>query len=93
MIWIDFLALMPYNNLQKELRWMVAIEGLYDNGKIELLSAAPMEKAEVMVIFPETAVREKKEKIDLSKYMGRGEKMFQTDAQSYVKELRDNDRI
>ena len=32
-------------------------------------------------------------KIDLSKYMGRGEKMFQSDAQEYIKEMRDNDRI
>jgi hypothetical protein len=31
--------------------------------------------------------------IDLSKYVGRGEKMFQTDAADYVKELRNCDRI
>lgn len=35
----------------------------------------------------------KKKKIDLRKYMGRGEKMFQSDAQEYIKEMRENDRI
>ena len=30
---------------------------------------------------------------ELSKYMGRGEKMFHTDAESYVRELRENDRM
>lgn len=33
---------------------MVAVEGVYQNGKIELLQDAPMEKAKVIVIFPET---------------------------------------
>lgn len=33
---------------------MVAVEGLYDNGKIELSESAPMEKAKVIVVFPET---------------------------------------
>ncbi len=31
--------------------------------------------------------------IDLSRYMGRGEKMFTTDAGEYIKELRSNDRL
>ena len=35
----------------------------------------------------------KKQKVDLRKYMGRGEKMFQSDAQEYIKELRDDERI
>ena len=32
---------------------MVAVEGLYDNGKIMLLESAPMEKARVILVFPE----------------------------------------
>ncbi|MCI9123530.1 MAG: hypothetical protein HFH35_05525 [Eubacterium sp.] len=32
---------------------MVAVEGLYDNGKIILSESAPMEKARVIVVFPE----------------------------------------
>lgn len=35
----------------------------------------------------------KEKKVDLRKYMGRGEKMFQSDAQEYIKEIRDNDRV
>ena len=34
-----------------------------------------------------------KNKIDLKKYMGRGKKMFDTDAGDYVKELGENDRV
>lgn len=32
-------------------------------------------------------------KLDLTKFMGRGEKLFQTDAQEYIRVMRDNDRI
>lgn len=32
---------------------MVVVEGLYDNGKIMLSESAPMEKAKVIVVFPE----------------------------------------
>lgn len=32
---------------------MIAVQGLYDNGKIQLTENAPMEKANVIVIFPE----------------------------------------
>ena len=44
-----------------------------------------------MTILDTQSVPEKK--IDLKKYMGRGEKMFHTDAQDYVREMRDSDRI
>lgn len=46
---------------------------------------------EVIVIVLEMQKQEKK-KIDLKKYMGRGEKMFHSDAQDYIKELRNDDR-
>lgn len=32
---------------------MIAVQGLYDNGKIQLTEDAPMKKAKVIVIFPE----------------------------------------
>lgn len=44
-----------------------------------------------MTILDTQSMPEKK--IDLKKYMGRGEKMFHADAQDYIKEMRDNDRI
>ena len=47
---------------------------------------------EVIVTVLDTK-RPQKKKIDLKKYMGRGAKLFKTDAQDYIRELRDNDRI
>ena len=41
---------------------MIAVQGFYDNGKIELKIPAPMNRAEVLVIFPEKNVES--EKID-----------------------------
>ncbi len=32
-------------------------------------------------------------KVDLKKYMGRGEKLFHSDAQEYIREMRDYDRL
>ena len=37
--------------------------------------------------------KKEKKKVDLKQYVGRGEKMFPTDAQEYIKELRTDDRI
>lgn len=38
---------------------MIAVEGLYENGRIELSEEAPMEKAKVIVIFPEDQTSKK----------------------------------
>lgn len=43
---------------------MVAVEGVYNNGKIELSQSAPMEKAKVIVIFPETK-KEDRERLSI----------------------------
>lgn len=40
---------------------MVAVEGLHDNGKIKLSQSAPMEKAKVIVIFPETKKKDREQ--------------------------------
>lgn len=34
-----------------------------------------------------------KKNVDLSQYMGRGKKLFLTDAGEYIKDLRNNDRV
>ena len=36
---------------------------------------------------------QQKKQVDLKKYMGRGEKLFQSDAQEAIRELRDYDRL
>lgn len=33
---------------------MIAVQGLYENGKIELAEKAPVNRANVIVIFPES---------------------------------------
>ena len=35
---------------------MVAVQGVYENGQIQLAEAAPMERANVIVIFPENHI-------------------------------------
>jgi len=40
---------------------MIAVQGVYDNGRIQLSEAAPMEKAKVIVVFPEAEMIEKKQ--------------------------------
>ncbi len=51
------------------------------------------EGKDVIITILDYPYRQQGKKIDLSKYMGRGEKMFQSDAQEYIREMRDNDRI
>ncbi len=51
------------------------------------------EGKDVIITILDYPYGQQEKKIDLSKYMGRGEKMFQSDAQEYIKEMRDNDRI
>ena len=48
---------------------------------------------EVIITVLNPAENTKNTKVDLKKYMGRGKKMFEGDAQDYVKELRCNDRL
>lgn len=40
---------------------MIAIQGIYDNGRIQLSEAAPMKKAKVIVIFPDNEDVEKEQ--------------------------------
>ena len=39
---------------------MIAVQGFYDNGKIELNVPAPMSRAKVLIIFPEQTTTPKK---------------------------------
>ncbi len=38
---------------------MIAVQGVYDNGRIQLEEAAPVKKASVIVIFPEGRTAER----------------------------------
>lgn len=73
---------------------MLAAVGGYYNGKEIVMDEQInlIEGQRVIITILEHAPS-KKEKIDLSRYMGRGRKMFPEGADDYVKGLRADDRI
>lgn len=71
---------------------LAAVNGYYNGDSIVLEENVSLTKGQkVIVTILDTT--QKKEKIDLERYIGRGKKMFHSDAQDYVRELRDNDRL
>ncbi|MEZ3470839.1 MAG: hypothetical protein K1W40_21385 [Schaedlerella sp.] len=72
---------------------MSAVKGYYDGKQIVINEDVKMSIGQEVIITILDMPRKKKKRIDLEKYMGRGKKMFTQDAQDYVKELRDNDRL
>ena len=72
---------------------LAAIKGHYDGKQIVMEEDIEMAAGqEVIITVLDMSVQTKK-KFDLKKYMGRGEKLYREDAQEYVREMRDNDRI
>ena len=72
---------------------LTAITGYFDGNYIVTDGNVALKKGQKVIItldIPDDAVPKK---VDLSGFMGLGEKMFQTDAAEYVKELRKDDRI
>ena len=72
---------------------LTAITGYFDGNYIVTDGNVALKKGQKVIItldIPDDAVPKK---VDLSGFMGPGEKMFQTDAAEYVKELRKDDRI
>ena len=72
---------------------MSAVKGYYDGKQIVINEDVKMSIGQEVIITILDMQKKKKKRIDLEKYMGRGKKMFTQDAQDYVKELRDNDRL
>ncbi len=48
---------------------------------------------DVIVTILDFQFEQQKKQVDLKKYMDRGEKLFQSDAQEAIRELRDYDRL
>ena len=48
---------------------------------------------DVIVTILDFQFEQQKKQVDLKKYMGRGEELFQSDAQEAIRELRDYDRL
>lgn len=71
---------------------LAAVNGYYDGDSIVLEEDIPLAKGQKVIVTILDAVQ-RKEGIDLDRYIGRGEKMFQSDAQDYVRGLRENDRL
>ena len=72
---------------------LTAVSGYYNGSYIVLNENIPIQKGQKVIITLDVSETPIQKKGDLSQFMGRGEKMFQTDAADYVKELRENDRI
>lgn len=72
---------------------LATVKGYYNGNHIVISENVNLNIGqEVMITILDTESVPKK-KIDLKKYMGKGEKMFQTDAQDYIKEMRNDERI
>ena len=71
---------------------LAAVNGYYNGDSIVLEEEVSLEKGQKVIVTILDA-KQKKERIDLEHYIGRGKKMLYSDAQDYVRELRENDRI
>ena len=74
---------------------LTAVNGYYNGEHIVLDEKVNLSVGQKVIITILEYVPQKKEtkKIDLSKYMGRGDKLFTSDAAEYVKGLRSDDRV
>ena len=72
---------------------LTAISGYYNGNYIVTDGNIALKKGQKVIITLDIPDEEIAKKVDLSGFMGRGEKMFHTDATDYVKELRKDDRI
>ena len=71
---------------------LMAVNGYYNGSNIILEEDVPLSEGQKVIVTILDAVPPKNN-INLNNYMGRGKKMFSTDAHDYIKELRKNDRL
>lgn len=72
---------------------LTAVKGYFNGHHIEISEDVSLITGQEVIVTILDSPSDIKKNINLKKYRGRGEKMFQTDAQDYIKELRDGDRI
>jgi hypothetical protein len=72
---------------------LATVTGYYDGSQIVMNEDVKLAVGQELIITILEQKKTSRNDIDLSKYVGRGEKMFQTDAADYIKELRDGDRM
>ena len=68
---------------------LIAVNGHYDGSQIVI----DEDENDQVIITLLDEQNKTHSKPDLKQYMGRGEKLFHTDAQDYVKGLRNDDRV
>lgn len=71
------------------------VSGHFDGKNIVMDEKLPLQEGQqvIITVLGEIGAVSKSKKIDFSKYMNRGPKMFAGDAQEWIRELRDNDRL
>ena len=72
---------------------LAAVKGYYNGSHIVINEDISLNAGQEVIVTILDSQSTPEKKIDLKKYMGRGEKMFHADAQEYIKEMRDSDRI
>lgn len=72
---------------------LAAVKGYYNGSQIVMDEDIKLTAGQEVIVTILEMKKQEKKKIDLKKYMGRGEKMFHSDAQDYIKELRNDDRV
>lgn len=72
---------------------LTSVKGYYNGNQIVMEEDIQLSAGQEVIVTVLEMEKPQKKKIDLKKYMGRGEKMFQNDAQDYIRELRESDRI
>lgn len=72
---------------------LAAVKGYYNGSHIVINEDISLITGQEVIVTILDTQNVPEKKIDLKKYMGRGEKMFHTDAQDYIREMRDSDRI
>ena len=68
---------------------LAAVKGYYDGNQIVIDEDVDLSIGQEVIVTILEKQKQANKKVDLKKYMGRGEKMFLTDAQDYIWELRD----
>lgn len=73
---------------------MTAVEGYYNGSQIVTDEKIRLRKGQRLIITVlENTTAHSEKPTDLRKYMGRGKKMFNGNVDTYVEELRANDRV
>jgi len=72
---------------------LAAVKGYYNGNHIVINEDISLNTGQEVIVTILDTQNVPEKKIDLKKYMGRGEKMFHTDAQDYIREMRDSERL